>query len=658
MILAQEVAAAAEATSAAPELSPVDYGAIAGYVLLMIVVGILCRNISANLSDYVRMGGKSTWWMAGLSVFMMSFSCATFTGYAAQAYLAGWSFMLNYAMVALMFFIQAAIFAPWMRNTRAVTPLDAIRLRFGPTIEQLVVYLSLSGAFVWSGFFLLTLAVFTSTVFGLPIVPVILVVGVVLVFYSVLGGSWSVQITDSLQSFLMLPILVVMAVLALHHIGGIGGLFEQIEAQGLSADFALLKSTSHEYTAATSKIKPMFFTLPWLAASLMMIFMNSANMTSCYRYLSIKTGRDARKAALLAGILTLVGACVWGLPAMVGRLSFSADVEALALKAPADGAYAVAAMKLLPPGLLGLVVVAMFAATMSSMDSNLTGTAGLLAKNLYLPLVRFLGRFAATMRSMDSKLTGKAGLLAKNLYLPLARFLGRFLNVKPLEGRKLLVLVKVINLLLGFWAIGAALLFSKYGGRVGIFGVMQDILALIGLPLGVPFVVSFLMRRIPKWAPVVGLSTGIMASVTMKFFGADIFGRTPYWHEIVFVITAASLIPTILTRFFWSTADQEYRKRVDHFFRIVRTPVDVEKEIGQEVDHSQLKTVGGLGLIMAVFLFPLVFFAGDLKGVLAVLAIFGFVLLVSGLMYLKGRKAASLAEEVDAKRVTGGEKNL
>lgn len=602
-------------------MSKVDYAAIGGYVLLMIVVGIICRNISGNLSDYIRMGGKSTWWMAGLSVFMASFSAATFTGYAAQAYLAGWSFIINYLMVALMFFIQAAIFAPWMRNTRAVTPLDAIRLRFGPKIEQMVVYIGLPGSFIWSGVFLWTLATFTSTVFGLEVVPVILVVGVVLVFYSVLGGSWSVQITDSLQSFLLLPIVTVMAILALKHVGWVDGLFEQIEAKGLTADFALLKSTGHEYSSTAAKVKPMFYTWPWLAAAMFNIFMGSANMTSCYRYLSIKTGRDARKAALLAGLLTLMGAFIWGIPSIVGRLAFSAEIEALPLPAPADGAYAIVAMKLLPAGLLGLVVVAMFSATMSSMDSNLTGTAGLLAKNLYVPLARFLG-------------------------------------FKPLEGRRLMMLAKLLNLGLGLWAIFAAYLFYKYGGSFGIFGVMQDILALVGVPLGTPFVVSFFMKRVPKWAPVVGLITGICASVTMKFGGEAIFGRKPYWHELVFIISAASLIPTILTRFFWSTADQSYRKRVDDFFRIIHTPVNVEKEVGQEVDHSQLKTVGGLGLIMAALLFPLVFFAHTLEGRLAVLAIFGFILIVSGLMYLRGRKAGSLAEEVDAKRVTGSEEDI
>ncbi|MBN2582042.1 MAG: hypothetical protein JXL80_03170 [Planctomycetes bacterium] len=627
MILAQEVVQYG--------MTYADYGAIGGYILLMIIVGLVCRNISGNISDYIRMGGKSTWWMAGLSVFMASFSAATFTGYAAQAYLAGWSFVINYIMVAIIFFIQAAIFAPWMRNTRAVTPFDAIRLRFGPKIEQMVVWIGLPGSFIWSGMFLLTLATFVSTVFGFTLWQVILVVGVVLVFYSVMGGSWSVQITDNLQSFLLLPIVTVLAFLALKHIGWIDGLFGAIKEQNLTADFALLKSSDHVYTSSAAKVKPMFYTWPWLAAMICSTFMGAVNMNSCYRYLSIKTGRDARKAAILAGTLTLLGAFIWGLPAMVGRLSFAAQIEALPLKAPADGAYAVTAMNLLPPGLLGLVVVAMFAATMSSMDSNLTGTAGNLTKNLYVPLAKFLG-------------------------------------FKPLEGRKLLLLAKLLNLGLGLWAIGAAFLFHKFGSSVGIFGIMQEIMVLVGVPLGTPFVVSFLMKRVPKWAPVVGLACGVLTTVTLKFSGAvfgwfgyngdilTVFGlhRELYWHEQFFVVSAAALVPTMLTRFFWFTSDATFRQRVDNFFRTIHTPVNVEKEVGREIDHSQLKTVGGLGLIMTVFLTPLIFTARTFTGHMCVIFIWTFVLVISGLMYLRGRRAASLEDEVEAKRVADGDEAL
>jgi len=600
-------------------MTTTDWFAVGGYLALMILVGLICRNISKDVSDYIRMGGKSTWWLAGLSVFMQSFSVMTFTGYAGQAYLAGWSIMIHYLLVALGFFVQAAIFAPWMRRTRAVTPPDATRLRFGPVVQQISVYLGLIGAFIWGGMFLLGLATFISPIIGFDPIPIIIVAGVIILFYSVAGGSWSVQITDNLQAFLLIPITCAVAVLALMSIGGIDGLFGEIQAQGLSADFAPLKGADHTYIEVGKSVGKNFFTLPWLFVQATIIVLNSANMGSCYRYLSIKTGHEARKAALLAGILFILGAVVWIIPAMVARLKFSADVETLAsgLKCKADGAYAVAAIKLLPKGLLGLIIVAMCAAAMSSLDSFMTGTAGVLTRNLYVPLARALGK-------------------------------------KPLEGAKLLLLTKGVNLFLGVWAIGVGIIFFLNGSNKGIFGTMMEIIGLFGAPMGTAFVLSFLAKRIPCWGPIAGGIVGMVCGLILKGLGAH-YGWGMDWHVRTGIAMAVALIPAMSTRFFWFTATKADRDRVDHFFKLIRSPIDVEKEVGKPIDHSHLKTVGGLGLMLAAFVLVFVFSAETTAHRIAVLSIFAFIFVICGAMYLKGRKASSLADEVAANRAKGAE---
>ena len=444
----------------------------------------------------------------------------------------------------------------------------------------------------------------------------ILVVGLVLVFYSVSGGSWSVQITDCLQSFLLLPLVTLMAVLAVHHIGGFSALLEAIKTQGLQGDFALLKQANHEYSSTAAAVKPMFYTLPWLGAMVLMTIMNSVNVTTSYRYLSIKTGRDAQKAALLAGCLMLFGALIWGLPAMVGRLCFAEAVQALPMKYPADGAYAVVAMKLLPKGLLGLVVVAMFSATMSSMDSNLTGTAGQLVRNLYQPMVRALGR----------KMPG---------------------------DRALMQLTKVINLLLGLWAVVAALLFSKYGSQFGIFGAMQEVLITVALPMSIPFALTFLVRRMPPWGPVVGMATSFAAVMVLKFWGTALFGYDLLWHERIYIVCATAIIPTLATRLFWNRTSPACKQQSDDFFKLIHTPVQSLEEEGEDVDGAQLKMVGELGLIMAAIIFPLFFVADGPVGLFSIGLLFGCVAGTSGFMYAKGRHSGNLSESVHQNKIQG-----
>ncbi len=665
------------------EISMVDVGVMIGYLVLMMVVGWLCKGISKNVSDYIRMGCKSTWWLMGTSIFMLMTSAGTFTGGAAQAYMAGWSFLLM-SIGGLFGAACTAIFAPWMRRTRAVTPADAVRLRYGPVVEQVQAYLGAVGGMLWGGTWLLGLGQFMAVVFNVPVPAVILFVGIVVVFYSVSGGSWSVQITDSLQAYILMPIAFVVFFLSLKQVGWLDGLFEGIAAKGLQEDFKIIKEIGHQYKSDAAKVGLGYFSVGWLAASFVYSFILSANMSSCWRFLSVKTDSDARKAAILAGVLTCIGTFVFYMPAMVGRVLYEDEINAMGknvvaqvsvesppqtatgtqsngtttsaeedagrtgavaaaqntstqkrnarkLNNPADGAYAFVTKKVLPPGLMGLVVVGLFAATMSSLDSSLTGNAGLITKNIYPALMRLFGK-------------------------------------EPWTDIKLLRLTQVINLVLGGWAITLAMLLYRMGGEKSLFDIGQEIINLISTPMVISMALSFFVPWLPWWAPLVGMACGFSGSLTFMFAGtvADWMSGISWlpggwadalrnfgewvnglmWHHRMYINMSLTLIPTLATCAFWFTATPEYRQRVSEFFKQIRTPVDFKKEVGKGVDHSLMTTVGKLGLIIAGAVLVLIPFAKDANGVvqpssiLSVLFVSGFIGSISLIMLIAGRRVA------------------
>jgi Na+/proline symporter len=636
------------------EISAVDIGAIVGYFVLMVAIGFLCKDTSKNVSDYVRMGCKSTWWLMGLSLFISGVSASTFTGGGNQAYSAGWSIIVLGPVSGIAGWIFGAVFfAPWMRRTRAVTPGDAVRQRFGPTVEQIWVWLGVLMSF-WGGVWLYSLATFISAAFNVPMPAVILFAGVVVVFYSVMGGSWSAQITDALQAMLIISIALVVAVLSLREIGWFDGLFDAISKAGLSGDYAVLKDADHQYTVDKPGVKQGYFTIPWLVITFVHSFILSANMTGCHRYLSTKSDGDARKSALTAAALVCLLAAVWYIPPMVGRLKYDDQIKALQAESKAgheqtagemlvgraeikdagDGAYAVVARNVLPKGLLGLVIVAMFAATMAAMDGNLTGTAGLVTQNLYPPLVRLFGG-------------------------------------KPWDGTKLLALTKLVNLGFGAWAILIAMLLYYWGGNNNIYDIGNKISSLLGVPMSLPFAASFFVRRLPKWAPLVGMFTALINSAIIMFvppnaglleannlgwladYGCWIDGL--HWHWQLLFSISFSILPTVAMVAFWSTADEKYRKQVDEFFKQRDTPIDFKSEVGKDADHSLLKIVGGMGLLMAGSVALLVFFGEDWTERLAVLFIVGFMTAVSAPLYIIGlikakkRRAEDASEAAAAK---------
>lgn len=614
------------------EVMPIDLGVLIVYLLVMTSIGVISRKSSVNISDYIRMGCKSTWWVLGLSIFMQMVSAITFTANCSQAYLVGWSSMLLSAGAVIGLLIQATYFAKRMRRTRAVTPMDAVRDRFGPVVEQIKSYTGcLSGTF-WGGVMLLGLANFISAIFNIPVPVVTVMVGIVIILYSVSGGSWSVMISDSLQALVMISICFALFILSMKAIGGFDGLLAGIHSAGLTEDYQVFKKMGHVYTSTAGKIGKGFFTPGWLSASLFYGILMAVGLNTSYRYLSVKDDRSASKAALLAAILLAAAQLVFFVPPMVARLLYQQDVEALAAVArpaqisevvssadgkpevsalwkraslgnSADGAYAVVAKKLLPPGLLGLVLVAMFAATMSSLDSALTGTAGIIAKNIYPPMARLFKR-------------------------------------KLMSDKKQLVMTQIINLLLGVWAITLALILAKNAGGGGVFKISMQMMLFLA-PIGLPLAVSLLIKRLPSWAPLAGMVTGLMAGGVLQFGNSwgpawkEILDPL-LWHHRMYITLAAGLIPTLLTRFWWNSSPQAYKDQVEAFFEKLRTPVHFENEVGGAEDGIQMKRIGGLGFTVALLLMNLLFFAQDPSGRWTILGVSGSIGIFSLTLFVLG----------------------
>ena len=126
------------------------------------------------------------------------------------------------------------------------------------------------------------------------------------------------------------------------------------------------------------------------------------------------------------------------------------------------------------------------------------------------------------------------------------------------------------------------------------------------------------------------------------------------WHIRIFITMGVTVVPTFACTLFWFTATEEYRRRVDNFFKQIRTPIDFEKEVGQAVDHTLMKMIGKLGWAIAAVILVLLFFAKDTQGnfetksILAILFVSGFIATVSTIMLLVGlhkeRKLVEAAE--------------
>jgi SSS family transporter len=570
----------------------IEYSVIVAYLVLMLVVGVVFKNFNKNSGDYFRGGSQGTWWIVGMSSFMAGISAFTFTGNGGAAFEAGWTVLVIYLANCAALLLHVFFLAPWFRQMRATTFPEVIRARFGPMTQQIYALLAMLLFLTTGAVWLFGLAIFTATAFGLPIHFTIPVLGVVVLFYSTTGGKWAVMAADFVQGLIMMSMTLLIAVLCVARFGGIGGFLAAIESAGLVHDFRLFK--------APGEFPGNAYTFEWAMAMFVVQATLMCSAQQAVKYFAVKDGREARRAALLTLVLMALGSLMWFVPPVAARILFAEEVLSSGMTKPAEAAFAVASVNLLPVGLIGMMVVAMFSATMSSMDAGLNGNAAMAVRDL-LP---------ATCRRFGWKMPGDSGQL--------------------LAGR-------IVTITFGLAVIALALRLSMMKGK-GVFEFAVELGPLLVVPMSIPLLLCLFARRVPPWAALASMAATLVPSI-MAFVAETpwTLGEKTLWSFLTG--TGAFL----LSGLFWKWTSSHYREQVDAFFATMRRPVNFATEVGQANDATQLRIMGRFALAVGVFVLLLLFAPNPTSGRLAILGLAAFLIAVGLIMIFAARRQTTAA---------------
>lgn len=354
-----------------------DWIVLIFYLLGTAFLGVFLGKLVKNASDMFSAGGTSPWWTSGLSAFMTMFSANTFVVWGSIAFDVG----MVAVMINLMYGV-AALLAGYFVASRwkamgVETPAEYIRIRFGTGALHFYTWSMMVLRVIGTAAALYALAKILVALMplgegnplrdpetgNLSLRYAILIFGSIVVLYTMIGGLWAVLMTDVLQ-FIILNLAVLFVVpLALHQVGGISGFIEQAP-EGF---FDLVKE--EKYT--------VFFLAGWAAIH---FFMIGAEWAFVQRYLCVPTQKDARKSTYLFGALYLFSPLLWLLPPMIYRITNPG--------ADAEQAYILACKSVLPVGMVGLMLAAMFSATASMVSSQLNVFSGVLTNDIYRPLAK------------------------------------------------------------------------------------------------------------------------------------------------------------------------------------------------------------------------------------------------------------------------------
>jgi SSS family solute:Na+ symporter len=494
----------------------VDYSVIGIYGLLMVVVGFYVMRFNRGAAEYFRGGSRIPWLVAGLSCFMSGFSAWTFTGAAGVAYSHGIAAVGLYIGNAASFLLGYFVFATRWRRSRVTTVMEYLFDRFNPVTHQTFSWVTIFFQLFTSASTLYGLSLFISTACGLPVTWTIIGAGGLIIFYCVIGGLWAVVVTDFLQASILMPFCLVLVITSLAKVGGITGLVHSLPPQMKTLHF------SGE------------FGWVYLFSWTIMVSFGYNTSAMAQRYFSVDDERSARKVALLCSCLFFVGAFLWFLPPMAMRVVYP-DLHTVwpALANPSEASYAVASLTLLPHGLIGVMLAAMFSATMANLSAQFNLKSAILSKDVYQTLIR-----------------------------------------KTASERELLVVGWINTFLIGAVTTAIAALMAASGKSV--FQIMLTFNTLISLAYGPPALLGLVVRRTPAWSGLASFMTGLV----LGMLGAFVF----HWSLIQQV---AIIIPASFGVFFLSglldRGDSPGRARL---FRNLNTPVNVGVELKDSPDFT------------------------------------------------------------------------
>ena len=443
-------------------LAVVDYFVVAVYMVIMIALGVIMVRFNKDADDYFKGGNKLPFWLAGLSLFMSSFSSWTFTGGAGKTYESGISIFSMYWGAVLGLGFGYFVFAKRWRRTRSMTILEYLSERYDRNVHQFISWANTPITIFQCAIWLYALSIFLSAATHIPVSYVIFGCGFIILFYTMIGGLWGVCITDSLQFFILLPIAILVTVLSLNAVGGVGELIAQAPPK-----YWLPFNEEADITK-------LFVVLMFIHGFFMF---NSGG--GAQRYFSAMDEREAAKIAGLSAVLCFIGPFIWLTPAMACRVLFpdlgQEVAEAFGLSRPSEAAYVFISLKMLPQGLQGVLIAGILAATMSSVSTFYNMYSAVITKDI-------IG--TVFIKNASSKLLHRIGI--------------------------------VVTFVMGLVTIMIAYFYNTLPG-LGVFDLLIKVGAVLGIPVAVPIILGLVYKRTPTWVPytviLVGMAVGAVFAI-------------------------------------------------------------------------------------------------------------------------------------------------
>ncbi len=478
-------------------LNPIDTGILILYFLGVLGMGFYFATKSKTTEEYFVAGRSYKGWVLGISMLSTTISSVTFLAFPAAAFALDWRLAVNYITWPVGMIFAVMFFIPFFRHGRATTAFDYLEDRFGPLacLYGVVSFIIMEVMRLGMVLYLVGLAVSSLTGFSLN--AVIIVVGLIIAAYTVIGGFEGVIWTDVIQAFILwIGGFICIVIISLDLPNGFFQIF----------DVAAANNKFYMGSLSFNLGERTFWTMFILGVvSSIGNFTTSQHVVQ--RYIAAESTREARKSAIYGAFLSVptwltfffIGTALW--------VYYHVLPDPKVAGMEADKVFPYFILHNFPVGITGIVLAGVFSAAMSSLDSSINALSTVTVTNL-------MRRYMAPGR--DEK-----------FYLKWA---------------------KLIGCICGALMIGGAILFGMLPYMESVVNLQTIIFSIFGGAFISFFMLGFLTTRVHYAATMIALAVSIIVNV---FLALNSLGWLPeslqislhaYWVSVVvnacFVVVA------------------------------------------------------------------------------------------------------------------------
>ncbi len=278
------------------QLNWIDWVVLIATLLFIVLYGTWKTKGSNSVQDYIRGGNQSKWWTIGLSVMATQASAITFLSTTGQAYADGMGFVQFYFGLPIAMIIICLVFIPLYHRLKVFTAYEYLEKRFDLKTRTLAAIIFLIQRGLAAGITIFAPAIILSIVLGWNIIYLNIAIGVLVIIYTVSGGTKAVNVTQKQQMIVIFAGMLAALFIILNLIPDDVSFTKALDIAGASGRMEILDFSfdlENRYTVWTGLIGGTFLMLSYFGT----------DQSQVQRYLSGKSMKEMQLGLLFNGLL-------------------------------------------------------------------------------------------------------------------------------------------------------------------------------------------------------------------------------------------------------------------------------------------------------------------------------------------------------------------